>query len=263
MKRIVFISLLLSIAVLCPAQKPMQKIVKHGYFKPYLGMKGKVKSATEEVYEISYQEDGKEIKKLQEERVFEFARNGELLRKTTSFDENKNIIIYKEYVEGRAIRFEREYISSRGIIDKDSVRLFTIDMFNDRLISWNRYNQDYSYIDTTLITYSFVMTEIKPLANNRRLEIWEKYDDRNNLIDEKRLLRGDIRSWYEQIYDENDLLVERKYIEPSFYSLYYVYGKFDKHGNWQERRTQKNIDKYDDESPLITISLVVRKIKYY
>ncbi|NDV69307.1 hypothetical protein [Dysgonomonas sp. 25] len=258
MKKIVILFCLLLPVLFCPAQK----IVKYGELKPFLGMKGKVKTLTEEAYTVSYTADGKEEKKLEETRIFEFAKNGELKKKTVRYGENERVLTYKEYKEGRAIRFEREERTPERV-DKDSIRLYVVDNFHDSLVSWNLYNTEYAYMDTTLLAYSSFMNEIKPLANKRRLEIWEQYDERGNLKDEKRLLRGDIRSWYERFYDEDDLLIKQQHIEPAYYAIFYEYDKFDKRGNWCERKTLRQRDIYGDESDRVTTSLVIRRIKYY
>jgi hypothetical protein len=250
--------LLFVLTISCPAQE----VFRYGYTKPFLGMKGKVKTLTEETYDISLKDDSIENRKLSEKRVFEFDKDGFLKKKTTYFGKDKNIITFRKNKAGRTVRFERQsYFSDQ--VAKDSIRLFEINKNNDLLVSWNNYNKEYASVDTTKIKYIADMTVIHPMANKGRLKIEEHYDKNGNMTQEWRTLYGDVRSWYEQFYDENNLLIKRQYIDPHYYALHYFYDKYDKQGNWQERTIKQPVDKYDEDSELITISVTIRQIKYY
>lgn len=263
MKRIV----LLTFIFLLIGQCFSQDVYKYGWQKPFLGMKGKVKTLTEETFELKWNNDTI-VQESQGVIVFEFTKKGELKSKTTSYDDYKNTIIYSRYENGRAMRFDRE-ISKPAYTDKDSSRLFVIDHKNEKLVTWSNYNHDYAYIDTTLIRCYGSITEITPLSNLRKLKITEVRDDRGNLVRENRSLRDKIASWCEWVYDENDLLISKSGTRPGGfgmmddYSFFYDYEDFDKRGNWRKKTVKVKEYEYEENSRLITTSIVVRQIRYY
>ena len=263
MKKITLIILLLLLFGHCPAQN----IFKFGWQKPFLGMKGKVKTSTEEAFELKWDNDTV-AQESQGVVVYEFTEEGELKSKTTSYDDYKNTITYSQYENGRAMRFDQE-ISRPAYIDKDSSRIFVIDNKNERLVTWRSYNNDYACTDTTLIRYIGEIREITPLSNLRKLEITEIYDSRGNLIRETRSLRGKLGSWCVWDYDENDLLASESGTQPAGfgmmddYNLFYDYKDFDKKGNWCLKTVNVKENQYDDDGDMITKRIIKREIKYY
>jgi len=230
-------------------------------------MKGKVKTLTEETYEMKGENDTI-VPKLQGKAVFEFTKDGELKKKTTSYDDYENIIAYSRFERGRAMRIDKEIITP-AYIDKDSSRFFVIDNYNERLVTWGNYNHEYARIDTTLIRYSGDMIKITPLSNIRKLTITETRDGRGNLIRETRSLRGKPASWCEWVFDEDGLLINEIGTRPGGYGvmedygLFYEYGNFDKQGNWLLKKIKRREIEYDENSEISTTGIVVRQIKYY
>lgn len=263
MRGIVFFFLLFLFAGQCLAQNAF----RFGGQKPFLGMKGKVKTVTQETFELKWDNDTI-VQEWQGKEVFEFTKKGELIKKTTSSDDYENMITYSQHENGRAIRFEQE-IRKPSYIDKDSSRIFVIDSRNEMLVTWNNYNHDYAYIDTTLIRYYGKITEITPLSNLRRLKITETRDDQGNLVWETRSLRDKDASWHEWIYNENGLLVSENGTRPSLfgmiddYSFFYEYKDFDKRGNWRIKIVNVKQNEYDENSDMITKRIVKRRIRYY
>lgn len=263
MKKNVLIILLFLFTGHCLAQN----VFKFGGQKPYLGMKGKVKSLAQETYEMKWNNDTI-VRELQGKETFKFTKKGELKKKTLSYDDYENSITYSLYENGRAVRFEQE-IRKPDYIDKDSSRIFVIDNNKERLVTWRNYNHEYAQIDTTLIRYFGDMTEITPLANNRRLKITELRDSLGNLTRETRSLRGRTASWCEWAFDENDLLISEIGTRPGAfgmmddYSFFYEYGNFDKRGNWRLKKVKVKEFEYGENSDTITTKIIIRQIKYY
>lgn len=263
MNKITLFILLLLFTVHCFAQNSF----RFGGQKPFLGMKGKVKTLTEETFELKWNNDTI-VSELQGKVIFEFTKKGELKKKTTSYDDYKNIIIYSHYENGRAMRFHQEIINPT-YTDKDSNRIFVIDNNNERLVTWRNYNHDYTQTDTTLIRYIGEITEITPLSNFRKLKITEIRNNQGDLIRETRSLREKSASWYEWVYDENGLLISKNGTKPSAfgmmddYSYFYEYKDFDKHGNWHMKTVKISEIEYDNNSDLIGTRIVKRQIKYY
>lgn len=245
-----------------------QDVYKYGYQKPFLGMKGKVKTLTDEILEIELGNDTT-IQKSRETVVFEFSKNGKLKSKSTSYEDYKNTIIYSQYENGRAMRFDREIITPE-YTDKDSSRLFVIDNRNERLITWKNYNQNYAQTDTTLIYRTGDEIDITPLGHIRDLKITEVHDIRGNLIRETRSIRGSRAFEWDYIYDKNDLLVSEDgtKIGASYigqYNFLYEYEDFDKQGNWRKKivkgKEKENGYSFNSEKTIERITL--RQITYY
>lgn len=250
MRKLILFSFFILVANICSAQ-----LVKYGSLKPYLGMKGNVESVTEESFGFSLDKEGNEKRTLQGKWISEFAENGDLKRKTFIDGRYETVISYLEYNKGRAVRFNIESRTPLGV-DNDSIRLFVVSEYKDSLVSWNRYNRDFASMDTTLIRYDPILNDVilMPLANNRRLQIRERYDGQGNLIDERRLLRGDVKSWTLWTYNEEGLLVERNNLEPDYSLTRFSYREFDEYGNWKERITQNESGE--------EIGIMIREIKY-
>ena len=117
MKKILAITLPLILLCLYPSaglSRPHEDLAaapsppnrKWGAIPSCLGMKGKVKKVTEETYIMKW-EDGSLIRELKEKAVFEFAKDGRLIRKTTSYDDYENTITYSRFKDGRAMRFDQ------------------------------------------------------------------------------------------------------------------------------------------------------------
>lgn len=263
MKKVVLFTLLFFFAGHCIAQN----VFKFGGQKPFLGMKGKVKTLTEETFELKWDNDTI-VHESQGKEIFEFTKKGELIKKTISYDDYESKITYSLFENGRAMRFEQEIIKPT-YIDKDSSRLFVIDNNNERLVTWRNYNHDYAMTDTTLIRYYGEITELTPLSHFRRLKITEIRDSVGNLIRETRSLREKNASWCEWIYGENGLLVSKSGTQPSTwgmmddYSFFYDYADFDKRGNWRLKIVKVREIEYDENSDMITTRIIKRQIKYY
>lgn len=228
-------------------------------------MKGKVKTSTEEVYDISYDEKGKEIREFQEKRVFKFNKNGELTTKTILYGKKKDIFRYKGYDNFRPFQFEREFHDTTAI-EKDSLRLITADKYTDYLISWIGYNTDHARIDSARIKYYYLENDIEPLNGISKLRINEIYDEKGNLVQERRYLRERLRRWYEDEYNEDNLHVKRQYLEHPSGDLpeyEFTYDKFDKKGNWREKKTWQKEYMYNPNSSLITTRIILRQLSYY
>lgn len=244
-----------------------QEIFKSGQHKPYLGMKGKVKTSTEETYDLKWEND-EIVREYQGKMVYDFSKDGKLIKKTTLYDDYESTIVYSRFEDGRAMRIDQT-ITQPHYTDKDSTRIFVIDNYNDRLVTWRNYNSEYAQTDTTLIRYLGEMTEITPLSNIRKLSITETRDSRGNLIRETRTLRGRTASWCMWDYDENGLLISEFGTEPGAfgvmddYSFFYEYQDFDKRGNWRRKLVKQRGRQYDEESEMIPTRIIERKIKYY
>lgn len=245
------------------AQNPF----RFGGQKPFLGMKGKVKTSTEQTFDLKWEND-EVVEELKGKAVFEFTKKGELKKKTTSYDDYVKSITYSEYEDGRAMRFEQE-ITESASLDRDSSRIFIVDNKNERLVTWRNYNHEYTDVDTTLIRYMGDITEITPLSNWRKLQIDETRDRRGNLVRETRSLRGKRASWCDWVYDENDLLVEESGTKPGGfgmmddYSYFYEYDDFDKRGNWRRKVVKVRKNQYEEDSEMVTTTIIRRQIKYY
>lgn len=244
---------------ICFAQRP---IPGYGYQKPYLGMKGKVKTMTEEVYDIT-QKDDKVNKKLKEKIIYNFDKEGKLID-WTKYDQIDTIItVFKEYNDKIPIRIESTTHTFNGI-RKDSVRLFTLSPEYELLVGWRDYDQkEASYTDSTLINYYPQSMEITVLGKKPRTRMVERYDEKGNLIEASYSLDYDIKYLTNQTFNEDNLLTEVEIINGHNYSaIYYLYSyhKFDKKGNWQESITNYKT-MYNENKTVIETK--VRDIQYY
>lgn len=247
-------------ANICFAQRP---IPGYGYQKPYLGMKGKVKTMTEEVYDIIQKDDNTQDKKLKETIIYNFDKEGKLID-WIKYDQIDTITtVFKEYNDKIPIRIESTTHTSNSV-RKDSVHLFTLSPEYELLVGWRNYDQkEASYTDSTLINYYPQSMEITVLGKKPRTRMMERYDEKCNLIEVSYSLDYDIKYLTNQTFNEDNLLTEVEIINGHNYSaIYYLYSynKFDKKGNWRECTTNYKTMNSDNKT---VIEIKERNIKYY
>jgi len=258
MRSLLFVIFFLS-ASICFAQRSNPG---YGYQKPYLGMKGKVKTMTEEVYNITQKND-KENKKLKERVIYNFDKKGKLIDWVKCGQVDTIITVFKEYNDEIPTRIEST-IRNFNSIRKDSVRLFTLSPDYALLVGWRNYDQkETSYTDSTLINYYPQSMEITILGKKTRTRMMERYDEKCNLIEVSYSLDYDIKYLTNQTFNEDNLLTEVEIINGDNYSaIYYLYSynKFDKKGNWSECVTNYKTA-YNDNKTVVEIK--ERTIEYY
>jgi len=243
-----------------------QETVKFAADKPFLGMKGKVKTLIELIYDLDATEDS-ENPVIGQTNTFEFSEKGALIKKTISYEGYEKSITYMQFENVRPLRFEQK-IKSKYSTDKDSTRIYIIDHTNERLVTWSNYNHEYASVDTSLIYYYDNRTEITPLGKNRRLKIVETRDRNGNLINETKYLRGKMAAINVWEFDDNNLMIRStKEQYNSFFPvnehLFFSYQNYDAKGNWLLKITTREEKQNDENDEIPTIGVIERKIEYY